>query len=55
MLANEASGVDYLVLWFNWDPLGENMCYEVIDAVKNCMKSSGTMNVSLNLIVLLFI
>lgn len=50
MLANEAFGVDYLVLWFNWDRQGENMCYEVIDAVKNRMKSTGTMNVSFNLI-----
>lgn len=40
MLAHEAYGVDFLVLWFNNDEQGENLCYEVIRAVKNHMISS---------------
>lgn len=39
-LAQEARGCDYLVLWLDCDKEGENICYEVMNAVQNSMRRS---------------
>ncbi|EDO44262.1 predicted protein [Nematostella vectensis] len=36
-LSHEAKGVDYLVLWLDCDKEGENICFEVMECVRNSM------------------
>ena len=37
-LAAEAKGCDYIVLWLDCDKEGENICFEVLDCVRDSMK-----------------
>jgi DNA topoisomerase IA len=40
-LEKEGRNADYLVLWLDCDKEGENICFEVVDCVRNVMNRPG--------------
>lgn len=52
-LAQEAKGCEFLILWLDCDKEGENICYEVINAVQNSMRRNVYSNdVSTRILIL---
>lgn len=45
-LAQASTGCDYLVLWLDCDKEGENICFEVIDAVSRSIRNVHNNNVT---------